>query len=449
MTHTPKLPIREKLAYGLGDFASNLIFATLSAFLMFYYTDIFGLSAAAVGTLLFVARATDAVWDLYLGTLVDRTRTRWGQCRPYLVFGAPILALCTIATYTVPEGSDAYKLGYAYVTYTLLMVSYSLVNIPYSAMPALMTDDARDRTTLAAFRMFLAIFASMLVGALTLKLVSVFGGSNKPMGYQTTMTVTALLSMVLFWVCAAFTRERVPPVHQPKEVRKDLKVLVAGRAWWMMALMGLCVYTALSITAGSVIYYFKYVVGVESRASLYFVLAGGALMVGILLSVQLTKRFCKRKVMMVAASVSGFFYAVFYFVDPQSMAQVFGVGFLIQMFNGITTPILWSMVADTADDAELRSGRRMVGLTTSSIAFSQKFGLGVGGAIAGMLLASIGYQANVAQTPEVVHGLTIIMSWIPAFSKVLVVLILFFYPLGQRQLDSIQTGLRQSRAGYA
>lgn len=449
MTHTPKLPIREKLAYGLGDFASNLIFATLSAFLMFYYTDIFGLSAAAVGTLLFVARATDAVWDLYLGTLVDRTRTRWGQCRPYLVFGAPILALCTIATYTVPEGSDAYKLGYAYVTYTLLMVSYSLVNIPYSAMPALMTDDARDRTTLAAFRMFLAIFASMLVGALTLKLVSVFGGSNKPMGYQTTMTVTAMLSMVLFWVCAAFTRERVPPVHQPKEVRKDLKVLVAGRAWWMMALMGLCVYTALSITAGSVIYYFKYVVGVESRASLYFVLAGGALMVGILLSVQLTKRFCKRKVMMVAASVSGFFYAVFYFVDPQSMAQVFGVGFLIQMFNGITTPILWSMVADTADDAELRSGRRMVGLTTSSIAFSQKFGLGVGGAIAGMLLASIGYQANVAQTPEVVHGLTIIMSWIPAFSKVLVVLILFFYPLGQRQLDSIQTGLRQSRAGYA
>ena len=449
MTHTPKLPIREKLAYGLGDFASNLIFATLSAFLMFYYTDIFGLSAAAVGTLLFVARATDAVWDLYLGTLVDRTRTRWGQCRPYLVFGAPILALCTIATFTVPAGSDAYKLGYAYLTYTLLMISYSLVNIPYSAMPALMTDDPRDRTTLAAFRMFLAIFATLLVGAFTLRLVGFFGAGNKPLGYQTTMTVIALLGMVLFWVCAAFTRERVPPVHQPKEVRKDLKVLVAGRAWWMMALMGLCLYTALSITAGSVLYYFKYVVGIESRASTYFALLGLAIMVGILISVQLTKRFCKRKVMMVAASVSGFFYAAFYFVDPQSMVQVFGVGFLIQMFNGITTPILWSMVADTADDAELRSGRRMVGLTTSSIAFSQKFGLGVGGAIAGLLLASIGYQANVAQTPEVVHGLTVIMSWIPAFSKVLVVLILFFYPLGQRQLDSIQTGLRQSRAGYA
>ena len=243
MVSIPQLPIREKLAYGLGDFASNLIFATLSAFLMFYYTDIFGLSAAVVGTLLFVARAADAVWDLYLGTLVDRTQTRWGQCRPYLVFGAPLLALFTVATFTVPTGSDAYKLGYAYVTYIALMLSYSLVNIPYSAMPALMTDDARDRTTLAAFRMFLAIFATLLVGAFTLRLVGFFGGANKQLGYQTTMIVVAVTGMVLFWVCAAFTRERVPPVHQPREVRKDLKILVAGRAWWMMALMGLCVLT--------------------------------------------------------------------------------------------------------------------------------------------------------------------------------------------------------------
>lgn len=442
---TVKLPVHEKLAYGVGDFASNLIFATLSAFLMFYYTDIFGLSAAAVGTLLFVARAADAVWDVYLGTLVDRTHTRWGQCRPYLVFGAPLLAVCAVATFTVPTGSDAYKLGYAYVTYVLLMASYSVVNIPYSAMPALMTDDPRDRTTLAAFRMFLAILATLLVGAFTLRLVGYFGGGNKQLGYQTTMVLIAVVGMVLFWVCAAFTRERVSPVHQSQEVRRDLQVLVAGRAWWMMALMGLCVYTALSITSGSVLYYFKYVVGVESQASSYFALLGVSLLLGILISVQLTKRFCKRRVMMVAASAAGFFYAVFYFVNPQSMVQVFVVGFLIQIFNGITTPILWSMIADTADDAELRSGRRMVGLTTSSIAFSQKFGLGVGGAIAGMLLAAIGYQANVAQTPQVIHGLTIIMSWIPAFSKALVVLILYFYPLGQVRLDGIQVALRQAR----
>jgi GPH family glycoside/pentoside/hexuronide:cation symporter len=246
-------------------------------------------------------------------------------------------------------------------------------------------------------------------------------------------------------VCAAFTRERVPPVQQKKEVRQDLRVLVAGRAWWMMALMGLCVYTALTITSGSVLYYFKYVVGIEARASSYLAIAGLALLVGILISVQLTKRFCKRRVMMVAAAAAGILYAAFYFIDPKSVVQVFGLGFCIQVFNGITTPILWSMVADTADDAELRSGRRMVGLTTSSIAFAQKFGLGIGGAIAGMLLTLIGYQANVEQTPQAVHGLTVIMSWIPAFSKLLVVVILIFYPLGQRQLDLTQTALRQAR----
>lgn len=445
MNPTPTLPIREKLAYGLGDFASNLIFASVSTFLMFYYTDIYGLPAAVVGTLLFVARGVDAVWDIYLGTLVDRTRTRWGQCRPYLLFASPLLAVCAVATFTVPNGSDTFKLVYAYATYTLLMVSYSLVNIPYSAMPALMTDDPRDRTTLAAYRMFMAIFASMLVGALTLKLVDVLGGGNKQNGYQMTMVLLTVLGTVLFWLCFAFTRERVAPVEQPKQVRGDLGILIRGRAWWMMALMGICVYSALSITGGSVLYYFKYVVGDVGRASVYFLVVGIGLLLGILISVQLTKRFCKRSVMLCAATVAGSFYMLFYFLDPVQHASVLAVGFLIQVFNGITVPILWSMVADTADDAELRSGRRMVGLATSSIAFAQKFGLGLGGALAGAMLAYFGYQANEVQTPQAIEGLKIIMSWVPALGKLLVVLILWFYPLNQQRLDLMHSALKMAR----
>jgi len=445
VTTSTRLPIREKLAYGLGDFASNLIFATVSTFLMYYYTDIYGLSAVVVGTLLFTARSVDALWDILLGTLVDRTRTRWGQCRPYLLLAPPLLALCAVATFTVPVGDDGFKLAYAYVTYILLMMSYSLVNIPYSAMPALMTDDPRDRTTLAAFRMFLAIFATLVVGALTLKLVDALGAGNKQHGYQATMTLMAGLGMLLFWLCFAFTRERVAPIEQPRQVRQDLAVLFKGQAWWMMALMGMCVYTALSITGGSVLYYFKYVVGDVSRSSMYLLTVGVGLLIGILLSVQLTRRYCKRQVMLSAAATAGVLYGLFYFLDPQSMLQVLGVGFMIQLFNGITVPILWSMVADTADEAELRSGRRMVGLTTSSIAFSHKFGMGVGGAIAGLLLAYFGYQANVAQTPQTIEGLKIIMSWIPALSKALVVLTLWFYPLGQSRLDAMQPALKLAR----
>ena len=446
-----KLPVKEKLAYGLGDLASNLIFSTVSTFLMFYYTDIYGLPVAVVGTLLFVARTADAVWDIYLGTLVDRTRSRWGQCRPYLLWAAPVLALAAVATFTVPsvEHSDSYKLGYAYVTYILLMVSYSLVNIPYSAMPALMTDDPRDRTTLAAFRMFFAIFATMLVGALTLKLVDKFGGGNKQLGYQITMAVMAALGTLLFWLSFAFTRECVPPLVQEQRVKADLSVLFKGQAWWMMALMGIFVYTALSITGGSVLYYFKYVVGDVAKASFYLLTVGLGLLTGILLSVQLTKRFCKRKVMMFAAAAAGVFYFAFYFLNPQNTGLIYACGFVIQVFNGISVPILWSMVADTADtadDAELRSGRRMVGLTTSSIAFAQKFGLGMGGAVAGMLLAYYGYQANTAQTAQTVEGLKLIMSWIPALGKVGVVAILWFYPLGKKQLDAMQPALKKARA---
>jgi glycoside/pentoside/hexuronide:cation symporter, GPH family len=439
------LKFSEKIAYGMGDFASNLIFATVSTFLMYYYTDIYGLQAAAVGTLLFVARATDALWDLYLGTIIDRTKTRWGQCRPYLLFASPILAICVVATFTVPSGSDAFKLAYAYITYTLLMCTYSLVNIPYIAMPALMTDDPRDRTRLSAVRMFCAISGSMVVGILTLKLVDVLGGGNKQQGYQYTVGLMAIAGMLLFWLCFFFTRERVPPVSQDKHVKQDLLVLLQGRAWWMMALMGICVYTALSITSSTVIYYFKYVVGDVSKASLYLFIVGLGILLGILLSVGLTKKYCKRKVMIGSALAAAVLYASFYFVDTKSVAQIYALGFLIQVFNGISVPILWSMVADTADDAELRSGRRMVGLSTSSIAFSYKFGLGVGGAFSGLLLAWIGYVANVAQTPTTIHGLIVIMSFIPASSKLLVVAILKFYPLDQQRLDQMQPQLKAAR----
>ena len=296
------------------------------------------------------------------------------------------------------------------------MRTYCLVNIPYTAMPSL-----------------------------TLKVVAVLGGDDKAAGYQYTVALMAGLGMLLFWLTFALTRERIPPVQQERQVKADFATLIKGRAWWMMALIGICVYTALSITGGTVLYYFKYVVGDQSKASLYLFIVGLGLLCGILLAVMLSKRFCKRKVMMASATLSGLLYASFYFVDPKNLAMVYGLGFAIQVFNGISVPILWSMVADTSDDAELRSGRRMVGLATSSIAFSYKFGLGLGGAIADLLLAAIGYQANVEQTPQAIQGLVLIMSAVPAFSKLLVVVILVFYPLHQAALDHMQPRLKALR----
>ncbi len=439
------LPVREKFAYGLGDFASSLVFQTVSTFLMFFYTDVYGLSAAVVGTLLFTARTADAVWDIFLGTMIDRTGSRWGQCRPYLLFGAPLLGLCAIATFSVPDGDAQFKLVYAYVSYILLMMAYSVVNIPYGALPALMTDDPRDRTRLATWRMFCAFSCAVLVNTAMIKLVQYLGGGDQQLGYQRTVLAMAVIGTLLFWLCFAGTRERVRPLQQPMHVRRDLRTLVAGRAWWMMALIGTCMFTAVAITNGSAMYYFRYVVGDTARAAPYFLCIGLGNLTGILLSSQLTRRYCKRQVMLLASLGAALLYASFYFVDPAHPWALNLLGYAITCFGGISLPIVFSMVADTADDAELRSGRRMVGLTASTIGFAIKLGLGLGGAVTGIILTMVGYQANVAQSAQTIEGMKLIMSAVPATGKLLVFAIVLFYPLGQKKLDEIQPLLRRAR----
>ena len=229
MSSSENLPLKSKLAYGVGDFAGVLVFTTVSTFLMFFYTDVVGLPAAAVGGLLFAARTVDAVWDIFLGVTVDRTRSRWGQCRPYLLFGAPLLALLAVAVFTAVDGSAAFKLAYAYVTYIGLMMAYSLVTIPYGAMPALMTDQMRDRNRMIMIRTVFSYASALLINTQTLKLVAWLGGGNKQIGYQHTVLLMAVASIVLYWLCFAGTRERVTPLVQPMHVRRDLGTLARPR----------------------------------------------------------------------------------------------------------------------------------------------------------------------------------------------------------------------------
>ncbi len=442
---TSPIPFKEKFAFGMGDFASTLIFATVTTFLMFYYTDIYGISAAAVGTLIFVARGVDAVWDVFLGTMVDRTKSRWGQCRPYLLFGAPVLGICAIAVFSAPAGSDSFKLVYAYTTYIALMMAYSLVNIPYGAMPALLTDDVRDRTKLAMIRTFCAYTCSILVNTTMLKLVSVLGGDNRQLGYQYAIILIAVASSLIFWFCFAGTKERVKPMAQEMHVKRDIGTLLGKRPWWVMAICCIFISMALTIVSGSTLYYLTYVVGDESRAPLFFLATGIGMVSGILLSSTLTRRYCKLRVMQAASILATLLYISFYFVDPQSSIQINGLTFFINLFGGCVYPIMVSMIPDVADDAELRSGRRMVGLTASTIAFAIKFGLGIGAVIAGLLLTYVGYRPNVPQTAEAIVGLKLIMSAVPAAGKLIVFTLLFFYPLHQKRLDEIQPLLRAAR----
>jgi GPH family glycoside/pentoside/hexuronide:cation symporter len=408
----PPLRAREKLAYGLGDLASNLLFTTITNFLMFYYTEIVGLVAAAVGTMLFAVRALDAVWDISLGVMLDRTRTRWGQCRPYLLFGPVLLGVLAVVCFSAPAIAPGYKLLYAYVTYGLLMMAYSTVNIPYATLPGLMTGDPDERVKLTGVRVICAYCGILVVGLITLPLVQWWGKGSQQVGYQMTVATLAVAATVLFWICFALCRERVPRLVQRNPgVGKDFAVLVRSRNWWVLLAIGIAQWIAVLIPFTSALYYFKYAAGDISLASSFFPIGAVGMISGAWLSGRLTRHFCKRTVWKCALVA----------------AAVFGVLLYV------------------ADEIELDSGRRLVGLTTSAIAFSHKFGMGVAAAIGGFMLAAIGYQPDMLPTPAVTMGLRAMMGLVPAAGYAAIAVLLLLYSINRNRLVAIRDALEVSR----
>lgn len=439
------LRLREKLAFGLGDLASGLLWQSVSLFLMFFYTEVYGLSPVVAGSILFVARAWDAVWDIFLGVLVDRTRSRWGRCRPYLLFGPPLLVAAAVATFTVPALQGPARTAYAYASYILLMMAYSLVNIPYSAMPALMSADPAERTTLSGYRMFSAFSGWLIVAGATLPLVQWLGGGDKAQGYRAAIGTLGVLAMLLYWVCFAFTRERVQAPVQKPDLTAEFSALLRSRAWWSLFIAGLLQFTAAALPMGVAMYFLKYVAGHPEWASTYFVTGNLGLICGVLLSNQLTQRWCKRSVVMSTTVVSAMCLLMLNAIDPQSRWQLYAWTFSVSLFGAVKAPIIWSMVADAADLLELRSGRRVVGLTTSSIAFSNKFGIGLGGGLAGLLLGWFGYQAGATQSAAARDGIVLLMSALPALGYLLLAGMYALYPLDRRRLGQLQQDLSLRR----
>ena len=254
-----KLSFKEKVGYGLGDFAYNLVFSTLMLYLMFFYTDVFGIPAAAVGTLMLVISVWDAVSDPLMGGIADRTTTRWGKFRPYLMWLAVPFAVSTALTFTTPPFSVSGKIIYAYITYFLLMTVFTAINVPYSALSGVMTDDSIERTGLNAYRMGFSQFGNLLVGAGTLPLVALLGSGNQALGYQLTMVIFGILALVLFLVCFYATRERIsPPEGQKKSLKADLRMLMMNRPWQIIFIVGILsfIFIILSLVLLCQIYFY-------------------------------------------------------------------------------------------------------------------------------------------------------------------------------------------------
>jgi GPH family glycoside/pentoside/hexuronide:cation symporter len=443
-----KLSIAEKTGYGLGDTASNLVWATLMSFMMIYYTDVFGISAAAVGTMFLFARIFDGVLDFLMGAIADRTQTRWGKFRPYLLWMCVPMAVAMVLTFTVPGFSPNGKLVYAWVTFNLLMAIYTAINIPYSALSGVMTRDPLERTGLNSYRMVLAQCGGFIVSGATLPLVAFFGKGNAATGYQMTAALFGVGVIVLFLITFATTRERIQPEPAQKtSLVEDILRLMANRHWIVLFLVAILDMTFICIRSGSLVYYAKYVLGMsEGRITTFLLLGNAGVIVGALATRFAVAKVGKRNTMIAAHVIMAAGTALFYWLPPASETEALAFQFVHSLGGGFTAVLLFAMIADTADYSEWKSGVRTTGIVFSATTCAQKIGVGIGGALTGLLLTSFGYQANAAQTPQAAQGILLLVSLIPAAGFLIVAVLFSRYGLTEPVCHRINEELSTRRA---
>ena len=446
---TERLSVKEKVGYGVGDAAANFIFQTMVMFQLAFYTDTFGIAAAAAGTLFLVVRVWDAVFDPIMGVIADRTKTKWGKFRPWVLWTAVPFGIMGFLTFTTPPLGAHGKLVYAYVTYIVLMMVYSANNLPYSALSGVMTGDVGERTSLSSYRFVFAMFAQLIVQGLALPMVHTFGQGDNARGYQITIGIFSLLAIVFFFITFASTRERIQPApDQKSDVRQDFKDLTGNGPWVVMFVLTIVLFVTLALRGGNVLFYFKYYVGRENLFSLFNVLGTGATIVGVIFSKPLAMRYGKRNLFIGGLAFTVVFTAAFAVLPPAAVATMIGLEMARQFAYGFTIPLLWAMMADVADYAEWKFKRRATGVVFSAIVFGLKAGLGVGGALGGYILAGYGYVPNVAQTPEALNGIRLMMSVLPAIGFAICLACLFFYRIDRRMEVRLSEELAERRRGY-
>ncbi|MCV2884513.1 glycoside-pentoside-hexuronide (GPH):cation symporter [Aestuariibacter sp. AA17] len=439
------LSIKEKVAYGLGDTASNIVFQSVLLFLAYFYTDVFGISPAVVGTLFIVVRIVDAITDPLMGAINDRTQTRFGKFRPYLLWLAIPFAIISTLAFSTPDLSAQGKVIYAFATYTLLMIAYTAINIPYSALGGVLTADIKERVSVQSYRFVFGMLGGLLVATLTLPLTEFFGNGDKAKGYQLTIAALSALGVILFWLCFAGTKERIaPPANQSTTFRHDLGVLWQNDQWRIICAAAFLVLVGIALRSTLAIYYVKDVLGQPDLITSFITIGMIGNIIGCALAQPVAKRVCKVKAYIFAQIGAGIVCVATFFVPASQWQLACAMYFLWCVVLQMGTPLLWAKMADIVDYGQWQSGVRITGMTYSSIVFFIKLGLAVGGAMAGWLLAGFGYEANVALAPSTVTGIALSFSIIPAVVFFGVAWVMRRYALDDTHIANIQKKLLQS-----
>jgi Na+/melibiose symporter-like transporter len=485
-----RLPAREKVGYALGDIATNFFFQSMILYQTRFYTDTVGLSAVAVGTMFLVLRLADAVLDPVIGALADRTQTRWGKFRPWILGTAVPFGVVFWLVYVTPDFGPMGKLVYAYITYSLVMMLYSANNTPYAALMGVMTPDAGERSSIASYRFVGALIGQFVIQALPLPLVAKLGGGDSARGWALTMAIFGGIIIVLNLLTFATTRERVlPPPGQKASLREDVRNVFTSRPWVVMFVLTLLVFTMLVVRGSSSNYFFAYYLDQQSimaflarfglgsggeatgwnavldslgllvrpdgqnaaavGLSLFFVIGSVVQIAGIMASKPLADRFGKKAVFIAGASVTTLATALVFLVGPTQVGTMFWLSILWALGWGPTIPLLWVMIADVADHSEWLTGRRATGFMFAGILFALKGGLSLGGALSAWIVNLYGYVPNAVQTERALLGIRLGASLYPALMLGLGIVCLVVYPIGKRLNQRIQDELAERRLKHA
>ena len=487
-----KISISEKIGYSLGDCSANLVFQMMMIYQTKFYTNVFGLEGAIAGSVMLIARIVDAFVDPTVGILSDKTQTRWGKYRPWILWTAlPFMVFYVLAFYNPGIEDKSLVAVYATISYTLLMTLYSFNNTPYASLGGVMTSDIKERNSITSIRFVAATIAQFIVQGLTLPLVGKFAGANgdKGHGWLCTISLFAVIGFIFFIITFFSARERItPPASQKTDTRKDIRDVFHSIPWRAMFILTLFLFTTLAMWGSAMNYYFEnYVdanalytfldklglVAVEANASFsynilnafglivnspekaYEVGFGVFNMVGalvqffgvILLSSFLANRYGKKRVFIFCLTLTAIFTALFYFPNETDIETMFVLNFLKSLAYAPTVPLLWAMIADVADHSEYVNYRRATGFVFAGVVFALKAGLGIGGAILGFLLSGFGYVsgAGTAQTESAIHGIILSSSLIPAATFFIGVIALYFYPITKAYNEEMQAELTERR----
>ncbi len=448
------LSIKEKIGYGVGDMASNFYMGFFGLFLLYYYTDVYGISPAAAATMLLVTKVVDAISDPLMGLISDRTNSRWGRYRPYLLWVAIPYALLGYLLFLGPDFGDTGKLIFAYLTYTLVMLAYTAINVPYSGLLAVISPLAKERTKATQYRFIFASLGTLLVGACATPLVKYLGAGDELQGFRYTIIIFAVLSVVLFWFTFASTKERVQPKAAAGNPKDDLVALAKNWSWKLLVVAGILIVVGLVARFASIVYYLKYYM-VGSADNVFWFMDRTAFLttcglIGQLLGAVstpfLVARFEKHHLMVAMNALHAVSLLLCFTLTPDQYAAAVVLHSIGIFTFGVVITLLFSMYTDCVEYGEWKTGKNTAGLTVSSSMFSLKVGSAVGGALPGFILAAFGFVANAEQSADAIMGIRLMFNVLPAIFFILGGLVMAFYKLDRNFMSQIERELSDKRS---